>query len=265
MLILLVLVFGLIVGSFLNVIILRLHQKKDFKKGRSKCPDCKKVLSPYELIPVVSWVVQGGRCRGCRAKLSIQYPLVELATALIFILAYLYFLPVTLGGWAIYLLWLYVLSTLIVLAVYDLKWYLLPDRVMLPLIIPALILLGINFAHFGTIDSLYKPIAAGLLFGGLFYGIAAVSGGKWMGGGDIKLAFIMGLLLGLQKTALAMILAFNTAAVVGLVLIALKLKKRTDYIPFGPFLIAGTIVALLAGTQIIDWYLRTSGFYLLAT
>lgn len=256
-------IFGLIVGSFLNVVVLRLHAKKSFIGGRSSCPHCKHTLSAWELIPVLSWVILGGRCRSCRQPISAQYPLVELTTGLAFLVTYLTHPP---AGWldvAVLVLWLYVIASLIVLAVYDLKWYILPDKVLLPLIAPAVVIAVIQAFQAGSYQVFLGPLYAGLLFGGGFYALAAVSKGKWMGGGDVKLAFVMGLLLGLKKTFLAMLIAFNSAAIVGLVLIAMKRKKRADRIPFGPFLIAGTIIAYLWGGAIINWYTQITGLYLL--
>jgi prepilin signal peptidase PulO-like enzyme (type II secretory pathway) len=255
-----VVAIGLVVGSFLNVVILRLHAGRDFVKGRSACPGCGHELGTLELIPVVSWVGLRGRCKHCRKPISIQYPLVELLTAIVFALAYLHTSITSYGDLAVFVLWLYILGSLIVLAVYDLKWYLLPDKVLLPLIVPATAIIIASSLQSRSLHVLWGPLAAALLFGGAFYAVAALSRGKWMGGGDIKLAFVMGLLLGLQKTALAMMIAFDTAAVVGLVLIALRRKKRSDMIPFGPFLILGTVVSHLYGATIITWYLRVVGF-----
>ncbi len=253
-------IFGLLVGSFVNVVILRLHAGKQFVKGRSECLQCRHSLGALELVPVISWVALRGRCRHCKQSISIQYPLVELTTAVLFALSYTQFTFTTFADILMFVMWLYILAAMIALAVYDIRWYLLPDKMLLPLIIPASALALANGVINHSLQPVVGPIAAALLFGGFFYSLAAVSKGKWMGGGDIKLAFVMGLILGLQKTALAMLLAFNSAAIVGVFLILLKIKKRRDYIPFGPFLIAGTIIAYLYGTEIINWYMNVSGF-----
>lgn len=254
---------GLVVGSFLNVVILRLHAGRDFTKGRSSCPKCGHVLSVMELVPVISWLALRGRCKACGRRISVQYPLVELLTAALFVLAYLTHGFGTYGELLELLLWLYVLSSLVVLAVYDLRWSLLPDKILLPIIIPAgAILLGeVLIARAPWIA--IGPILAAVVFGGGFYLLAAVSKGKWMGGGDIKLAFVMGLLLGLQRTFVAMLIAFVSAAIIGIILIAAKRKSRRDAIPFGPFLIAGTVAAYFWGTQLIIWYGGLLGLNLL--
>ncbi len=255
--------FGLIVGSFLNVVVLRMRAGRNFVTGRSSCPHCGHTLRWYDMVPVVSWVVLRGRCRDCRKPVSWQYPAVELLTGLVFGLSFALAEFRTIADVITFALWLYIAGSLIVLAIYDLRWYLLPDKVLLPLIVPATAILIGSAANSGSLAVLWKPVLAGLAFGGVFYLAAAVSDGKWMGGGDIKLAFVMGLLLGIQKTALAMLIAFNAAAIIGLFLIAIGRKKRSEHIPFGPFLIAGTFVAYWFGVTIIDWYLHITGADLL--
>jgi prepilin signal peptidase PulO-like enzyme (type II secretory pathway) len=252
-------VVGLLVGSFLNVVILRLHAGKQFAKGRSACPHCKHVLGAGELVPLVSWLVQRGRCRHCHKPISRQYPVVEALTAALFTLAYLTHPPDSLANLVVLILWLYVIASFIVLAVYDLRWYLLPDKVLLPAIVPAAAILLVEAIAAQSPAVAYRPLLAALFAGGGFYSLAAVSRGRWMGGGDIKLVFVIGLLLGIQKSAVALSLAFISAAVVGVVLILRQRKQRTDSIPFGPFLIAGTLAAYLWGAAIIHWYLGLSG------
>ena len=256
-------ILGLFIGSFLNVVVLRLHAKKQFVSGRSACPHCGHVLGWYELIPVISWVIQRGKCRKCKKSISFQYPLVELTTGAVFALSFMALNPTGVASWVNYILLLIIISGFIVLAVYDLRWYLLPDKVLLPLIFPAAVIAAISAATQGDMGPIYGSVAAAVVFGGAFYSLAAISDGKWMGGGDIKLAFVMGLLLGMAKTALAMLLAFWAAAIIGLLLIGFKLRKRSDQIPFGPFLIGATFVAVFWGNEIIGWYLQTSGLNLL--
>lgn len=253
---------GLIVGSFLNVVILRLHAGKQFAKGRSACPRCKHTLGILELIPILSWIAQRGRCRHCGKPVSIQYPLVEALTATLFMLAYLTHVPGTYGNLIVLGLWFYVIASFIVLAVYDLRWYLLPDKVLLPIIIPAVAILIGEAIPLAAPAVAYGPAIAAVLVGGVFYALAAVSRGRWMGGGDIKLVFVIGLLLGLQKTAVAMFIAFLAAAAVAIPLVISKRKSRKDSIPFGPFLIAGALVAYLYGAPILHWYLGANGISL---
>lgn len=253
-------VAGAVIGSFLNVVALRLHGGKQFITGHSECPKCHRPLGALELIPVLSWLVLRGRCHHCGKPISPQYPLVELATATLFVIAYLSQPHHAPWDIVVLALWLYIIASFIVLTIYDLRWYLLPDRVLLPIIAPAMAInLGEAIRHHSAVLFTH-PLAAAVFFGGGFYLLAAVSKGKWMGGGDVKLAFIIGLLLGFQKSILAMFVGFDSAAIIGVALILAHRKKRTDMIPFGPFLMAGTLVAFFWGSAIIRWYLHATIF-----
>lgn len=263
MLTLLIGILGLFVGSFLANVVYRLNKKEQFVSGRSKCPHCGHELSAIDLVPVLSWVFLRGKCRYCKSKISGEYAIIETLTGLLFALSYFALSPSGTTEVSQFFVWLIVLSGLVVLAVYDLKWYLLPDKILVPLVIPAFVLMLISYIDSGSYNVITGPLIAAAVFGGFFYLLAAVSGGKWMGGGDIKLSFLMGLLLGVQKTSVAMLLAFNAAAIVGVYLLASKKLKRDHQIPFGPFLIAGTIVAYLYGQSLIDWYVELTGLNLI--
>lgn len=248
-------VLGLLIGSFINAVVWRIHTHKSIAHGRSACPRCHHQLGALDLVPVVSWLMLGGKCRYCHKPISAQYPAVELATAGLFALSYARLVPVGWTGWVAFGCWLYVLGSLIVLSVYDLRWMLLPDVVIFPAMAVALIPLIINFATGLPMQTWLGPIEAALLVGGAFYALAAVSDGKWMGGGDIKLVVLIGLTLGLHQTAVAMFVGFDTAAIVSLALLATGVKKRRDHIPFGPFLAFGCVIAMLYGTTLLGWYL----------
>lgn len=254
---LVIFVYGLIVGSFLNALLWRVKVGRKISQGRSVCPKCQHELAAVDLIPVLSWLWLRGKCRYCGEPISISYPIVELVTGLSFVLSYLIIRPVTPGNWIDFLFWLYILASLIFLAVYDLRWMILPDKVLLPAIVVALVWRLVDLAWLNQSSAdLINYLLAALASGAGFYGLAAVSGGKWMGGGDIKLVLLMGLVLGPSKMVLALLLAFNVAALVGVALIALKLKSRRDMIPFGPFLAGVTIVAYLYGNQMIELYVN---------
>jgi prepilin signal peptidase PulO-like enzyme (type II secretory pathway) len=155
--------------------------------------------------------------------------------------------------------WLVVLGALVFLTVYDLRWLLLPDVVQLPTILLvgawlAVISIATHSGQFGI-----HHLLAAVIGGAAFYLLASLAGGKLMGGGDVKLIFLMGLLLGMQNLLLALVVSFNVAAIVGITLLATGIKKRRDPLPFGPFLALGTLVAFLYGAQIIGWYLRLNG------
>lgn len=251
----LIFAYGLLIGSFLNAWLWRTAVGKSIKRGRSQCPDCGHQLGAADLVPLLSWLWLRGRCRYCRGPISWQYPAIELVTASLFGVSYAVLRPDAVGEWVGLLVWLYLLASLIFLAVYDARHLLLPDKVLLPAIwVQAgyLVLLPISGQQ-AWAELLPFGLSA-FVAGGIFYALVAISRGRWLGGGDIKLVFLMGLILGPAKTVLALFLAFNAAAIIGVTLILLKRKGRRDTIAFGPFLIAATICAFLVGQHLIDWY-----------
>ena len=247
--------FGLTVGSFLNSIIYRFqtgapHQLL-FKSGgglsRSFCPYCKHQLSWQDLIPIFSFLILRGKCRYCGKKISLQYPLVELATAFLFLLIFLTSINVWTG---VYLL--VILCFLIIIFVYDLKHYLIPDKIIYPTIgIAFLYQIIIHNSQF-ILQYLISAFGAAVFF----LTIVLISRGKWMGAGDIKLAFFIGLFLGWPNILVALFLAFFIGAIIGIGLIASHKKSLRSEVPFGPFLVAGTLIALFWGQSIINWYLN---------
>jgi leader peptidase (prepilin peptidase) / N-methyltransferase len=228
-------ILGTVIGSFLNVVILRYDTGESIVKNRSRCFSCKKVLKWFELIPVISFIVQRGRCRQCQNKISWQYPLVELLTGIIFLLIFQltrYSLLVTGYYFAIF-------SLLIVIAVYDLKHQIIPDK----------------FVYIFDILALFqiRNFLAGLILFAFLGLIWLLSKGRAMGFGDAKLALGMGWLLGAASGVLAMVLSFWAGALAGIFLL---IFFRKDYglkskISFGPFLVLGTIIAFLLGDAII--------------
>ncbi|MDD4989768.1 MAG: prepilin peptidase [Candidatus Pacebacteria bacterium] len=267
-----VLLFGFCCGSFLNCVIYRLEKRKSFVCGRSFCPKCKHTLAWYDLIPILSFIVQKARCRYCHKKISWQYPIVEISTGLIlfFIFYFLFFNHFLFS--IFYLtefLFLAIISCLlIVIFAYDLKHFIIPDKAIYPAII--FVFLGrlfgfLNFEHwnlFGNSDlgfrifkNLKMPLVAGLSAGVFFFLIWLVSRGRWMGFGDVKLAFLLGLFLGWPNILVGLFFAFLTGSIAGLFLIVLKKKKMKSEVPFGPFLVIGTFIGLFWGEKIIHWYL----------
>ncbi len=227
-------ILGLIVGSFLNCVIYRLETGGNFLKGRSFCPHCKHVLEWQDLIPVFSFLFLLGKCRYCRKGISIQYPLVELSTGIVFLLCSAFYAPY----------FMYIISCfLIVIFVYDLKHYLIPDKVVFPAI---LITLVFNYQFILT------ALGAGLLF----LLIVLATRGKGMGIGDIKLAFLMGLILGWPNIMVALFSAFFVGAIIGIILIVSGKKGLKSEVPFGPFLVFGTFLAMFWGQSIMTWYLN---------
>lgn len=277
---LLVFLFGLAIGSFLNCVIYRLETKETLW-GRSHCPHCNHILSWLELIPVVSFLVLAGKCWHCHTKVSWQYLLVEISTALIFLLIFNFSRAggiSFMGQFSIFnqfeilnfvnLLFLfYIASVLIVIFVYDLKHFIIPDVVLFPAITAAFLyrlfenLIIPKFIENWSlsIDNFYllsNYMLAALLAAGFFLCIFLVSRGAWIGFGDVKLAILMGLMLGFPDVLLALFLAFLLGAAVGVILMLTQSKELKSEIPFAPFLIFGTLVTLLWGNSIIDWYMH---------
>lgn len=263
-------VTGLSFGSFVNALVWRLHEQAKPKKkriatdqelsivsGRSICPDCQHRLAWYDLLPVISWLQLGGKCRYCRRPISMQYPLAELLTAALFVYSYWYWPNVfNTHGITLFVLWLMFMVGFMALSVYDLRCMLLPNRIVFPLIGLAVM--------FALVDATMNPEPLQALLGslwgviciaGLFYGLFQISKGSWIGGGDVKLAVILGLLVGGPGKALLVI--FVASLLGSVISIPLLLRGKTKArVPFGPFLMLATVIVYLFGTNLINWYQR---------
>lgn len=239
---LLVFVLGLCVGSFLNVLIDRLPKGESIWLDRSRCDWCKKTLRWFELIPLLSFILQQGRCRRCHKKLSFQYPIVELITGIGFVVIQGQVFDAR-QGLALGLIF----SSLLVIFVADLKYMIIPD---------SMIILGI-------IGVLIQGRALGELQGSALSGMGAavfflvlflITRGRGMGLGDVKLAFLLGLWLGFPRIVIAIYLAFLTGALVGVTLILTGKKGMKSKIAFGPFLVLGGSIAYFYSEQILAWW-----------
>lgn len=257
MIILLLIVFGLALGSFVNAFVWRLHEGKDWVKGRSECIYCHHQLASKDLIPVISYLLLRGKCRYCRKPIK-DSPWVELAVPALFVISYFGW-PLSLVGEGLFtfILWLIFVVGFVILAVYDLKWFLLPDKVVFPLIglvVAQLLVVGIFYQPFWQVVS--AGIIGAAVLSGLFYVLHKVSKGAWIGFGDVKLAIVLGLLAGgLLESALVLFAASVLGMLVALPLLISGKAKRGTHVPFGPFLLAGMFITELFGHQIIDWYL----------
>ncbi|PKM96174.1 MAG: prepilin peptidase [Firmicutes bacterium HGW-Firmicutes-1] len=234
---------GILIGSFLNVCIYRIPKKQDIIYTPSHCFNCSHKLAWYDLVPVFTYLVLRGKCRYCQAKISIQYPIIELSNGA----AYM-------GIFAIYglsketIIYSALFSILLVIAMIDYKHYIIPNGMVITLAVLAIVNTVFNIQNW--LNYLIGFLIASIIL----LIIAVVTQGK-MGGGDIKLMAVAGLLLGWQKILLALMLGSVVGAVIGLTLIALKIIKREQMIPFGPFLTFGIMVSALFGQEIISWYL----------
>lgn len=241
-------IIGLLVGSFLNVCIWRIPRQKSIVSPSSHCPQCGHPIKARDNIPLISYLLLRGKCRFCGGRISFRYPLVEFLTGVIFLLLFLKF-----GAGIEFFSSLILSSILIMVFFIDLEHLLIPDKIVFPGLI-----IGILFSFSPGSPTPLKALEGLLLGGGALYLIALIGG--WiakkesMGGGDVKFAALIGTFLGWQMTALSLILAFITGALVSLLLIALRIKGRKDVVPFGPFIAVGGFITLLAGDKILWWY-----------
>lgn len=236
-------ILGCSIGSFLNVLIDRLPVGQDVTRSRSHCDYCKHTLFWYELIPVVSWIVQAGKSRCCHKKLSLQYPLIELTTGLGFVFLYQ-------NSIIHYFTSLLLFSSLLVLFVTDLKYEILPNALLGAAGLGAFVRMSLMVSSYTQALFLYVlPAGIAALF---FFLLWFFSKGRAMGDGDIPLAFIVGLTTGYPLIIIAFYAAFLTGALVGVILILGRYKTMKSHIPFGPFLIFGAVVARVYGHQLID-------------
>lgn len=245
-------IFGLIIGSFLNVVIIRFNTGMSISRGRSQCFSCSKILRWYELIPLFSFLAQAGLCRECRSRISWQYPLVELAGGLAFVLSYtrfpgaFYSLVPFLG----FILTAALLCLYIVICAYDMRHKIIPDFFSYGAALISLGLIGLDYFLIGSVDP-YRVIAGPILFL-FFFVFYYFSRGRWMGLGDGKLALSIGWALGLGAGVAALFISFWIGAALSLLVMALqKLSKSNSNlsmqsaIPFGPYLIIGFIIAFI--------------------
>jgi len=240
--------FGLIIGSFLNVVIHRLPREESLVTPRSRCPACQTPIAAWDNIPVVSFLLLRGRCRACRQPISWRYPLVEGLTGLLFALTVARF-GVT---WQTLFL-LILLSSLVAVSVIDLDHQIIPNAIMLPGI-PLGLLGGIIVGEPPILDRLIGALAgAGFLYLVLLYG-GALYGQDAMGEGDLNLIALVGAFLGWRAVVVTILVGCLTGSAVGLWLIASKRLGRRQHIPFGPFLALGAVVALFWGEALIGWY-----------
>jgi len=246
---------GLIVGSFINCLVWRLHSHESIL-GRSYCPHCRHTIRWYDNIPLFSFLNLNGRCRHCKKKISWRYPIVEAITALLFILVFIK--GIVVGGsmeiWT-YLTWLTVVrdlvfvSALIVVFISDVLWYIIFDEVALP----AAIIVGVINLILGV--SWQNLLLSATIGSGFFLIQYLASRGRWIGGGDIRLGLLLGLGLGWPLILPAIFIAYLLGACVGLGLLFLRKREWKSALPLGTFLaISGTLV-LFVGPEIINWYL----------
>ncbi len=243
-------IFGLIVGSFLNVCIYRLPRNMSIISPRSSCPACNTPIKPLDNIPVLSYIFLRGRCRKCGEKISMRYPAVELLNGILYAAVFYFFGP----GWHLPFL-LFFSSAMIVITFIDLDFQIIPDIITIPSIA-----IGLVSASFLLPDPFnlsivgFKNSIAGLfLGGGLFYLIAVLSRGG-MGGGDIKMMAMIGAFMGWKGVLLTTFIGSLVGSIFGIFLMVFRGRGRKTKIPFGPFLAFGALTTMFFGGKILKWY-----------
>jgi leader peptidase (prepilin peptidase)/N-methyltransferase len=244
-------VYGLVLGSFLNVVIWRVPRRESIVTPRSHCPACDTQIAARDNIPLMSWLVLRGRCRHCGNAISIRYPLVELFTGVLFAAVGARFAH----SWALPA-FLVLTGALIAISVIDLEHFIIPNRIVYPVGFASVILLGLaaliqhRWATFGR-------SLAGAFAAFAFFLVLHLVSPRGMGFGDVRLSFVLGLFLGWLGWAQllgGLFAGFFFGAVIGILLIAFGGHNRRQHIPFGPYLAAGTMTFVLAGDQLVSWW-----------
>ncbi len=247
---------GAAMGSFVGALVWRLRTGRDFVKDRSRCEHCEHVLGFFDLIPVFSWLLLKGRCRYCGVFIGFTPLILELGMACLFALSYLFW-PLGFTDVAAqisFVFWLLYLVLLAALFVYDLRWFLLPDKLVFVLIGLALIDAGFRTSLSG--DNYFAHVLTGILpIAGLYGFLYMVSKGKWVGFGDVKLGLFMGIVLGWKNALLVLVLANLIGFMIIIPGLLSRKLGRTSKVPFGPFLIAAFVIAGLWGESLINWYI----------
>jgi prepilin signal peptidase PulO-like enzyme (type II secretory pathway) len=272
-------ILGLCFGSFVNAVAWRLHEQMLEKektkprrnylknlsivKGRSMCSSCHHELSFLDLVPVFSWLYLKGKCRYCHRSIP-DTPFSEVVLPALFALSYFCW-PVPIIGIQriVFIVWLIILIGFLILFIYDFKWYLLPDKIIYPL---GVAIIAVNVCRYflsnqGLVRYLIYDLLSLAIGGGIFYVLFQVSQGKWIGGGDVKLGWVIGLLIGVpNQVLLFLFLASVTGMIYSLPLLIMGKLKRNSIIPFGPFLILSSVIVVIYGQAIVSWYSRALFF-----
>lgn len=259
----LIFVLGTAVGSFLSVVVYRLHTgEKGMIRGRSQCPACKTKLKWFHLIPIFSWIFLRGRCSDCGKKISSHYIVMEFVTGLIFLFTFLnwnfidQFNAIDWTTLQTFILYIVEATFLLAIFFYDLMYKEIPDRLSIPAI--AIAIIGVLSLQILRWDNMLIGAA---VIGGFFLLQFIASKGRWIGGGDIRLGVLMGALLGWKLGLTALAIAYIIGGIFSLFLLLKRKISKNSEIAFGPFLVTGTFIALFYGQAILDWYLNFTILY----
>ncbi|WP_429079912.1 prepilin peptidase [Brassicibacter mesophilus] len=243
-------IIGVLIGSFLNVCIIRIPKKESIVYPPSHCTSCGAKLKSSDLIPIFSYMHYKGKCIYCQEKISIQYLITEILTGIIFLLSYIRF-----GLSVEFVFYTMLFCILIIISGIDYSYQIIPDDLILLSFVLGITFKLISYLFLGQAFSFFNSFLGIVVGGGFLLFISIISNGG-MGGGDIKLMAVLGLWIGWKYTILALLLSFIFGGILSLVLLLLKIKSRGEMIPFGPFLALGFLVTVLYGKSIIIWYMN---------
>jgi leader peptidase (prepilin peptidase)/N-methyltransferase len=270
-----IILLGLCLGSFVNALIWRIHKQEEVRAGKAKtspkerqqlsivhgrsmCMHCGHELAPKDLIPVLSWISLRGKCRYCRHRID-DTPLAELILPALLVLSYIFW-PYAANGWsgmdiALFTAWTGVLTCFVALSIYDAKWFLLPDRIVAPLTGIVLVMVVLIAFEQGSPAAVLQSLLGGFVLSGVFFLLSYVSKGQWIGGGDIKIGFALGMIAGSPLMALLVIFMSSLLGTVfTLPAMVTGKQKLKSMLPFGPFLMAATYLIFLWGDKLTSWY-----------
>ena len=242
-------ILGLIIGSFSNVCIYRIPKNESIIFPASHCPNCHNPIKTIDNIPILSYFLLKGKCRKCGEKISIRYPIVEFLTGAIYILIFLNY-----GRSYQSLIYALLSSALIIISFIDLDEQIIPDEISLPGIV-----IGFALSFMVPYISYLNSLLGIIIGGGIIFLIAlaglAIFKKEAMGGGDVKLSAMIGAFIGWKYIIISLFIGFFIGAVAGILLILLKIRSRDDLVPFGPFIVLGSLITILWGENILSWYL----------
>lgn len=245
---------GTVIGSFLNVCIYRIPKRQSVVYPPSNCPSCGTPLKWHNLIPILSFVIQRGKCSYCGKKISLQYPIVELSNSLLYLLLYNKF------GLSIdFIFYSTIASILLIIFFIDLYHQIIPNSLNILILITAIIYKTIQYILYDISPNLTNSLLGIIISSGVFLLIIIISKGG-MGGGDMKLIGGLGFILGLKNIALTIFLSFCLGAIISILLLLFKIKGRKDPIPFGPFISLAFMMVIFWGDGILLWYINTPQF-----
>ncbi len=251
-----VFLYGIVIGSFLNVCIYRIPEGTSIVTGRSHCTNCNNPIQWYDLIPIFSYIFLLGRCRKCKSKISIQYPMIEALNGLLYVLVFYLYGFDSLPNILLSSVYCFVVSALIVLSVIDFRTNIIPIGINIFIIVMGIAVVLIKYFYINnSIEVIMNHLIGMLVISVFLFLILLLSGGRAMGGGDVKLMGAAGLVLGWQLIILAFMLGCVLAAIIHP--IRMKLSKADRVLAFGPYLAVGICIALLYGNEMIDWYIQS--------